>query len=90
MDLEARVGIERVFIGHQPQYPDFRGYYAPYFMRVQAIFATTHQLPATHTPHARLLKKSLKVSLKVFSARPECVEIADRFLLHLVSTAGKL
>jgi hypothetical protein len=65
LELEARVGIERVFVGHQSQYFDIRCYFAPYFIGVQAIFATTRRLPAAHTPLARLLKKSLKVLLKV-------------------------
>ena len=44
LDLEAGVGIERVFTDRQPQYPDLQGYFTVDFTRVQALFHTICQL----------------------------------------------
>jgi hypothetical protein len=44
LDLEAGVGIERVFTDCQPQYPDLQGYFTVDFTRVQALFHTICQL----------------------------------------------
>jgi hypothetical protein len=73
-----------VFTDHQPQYPDFQSNVNADFTGLQAYFLLSAHYPALHgtyTLHTRLLKKSLKVSLKVFFAglRPDSQLDAEGF-----------
>jgi hypothetical protein len=76
--LEARVGIERgSFADCQPQCPDLQGDFNTGFTGVQAVFGTTHHLPAL-TRHL----------LAAYSVIEEIVEgfVEDFSLLNLVSS----
>ena len=59
-----------IFTDNQPQYPDLQGIFNTDSIGVQALFGTIRPLPAlnpsTYPVCTRLLKKSLKVSLKSF------------------------
>jgi hypothetical protein len=53
--LEARVGIDDVFTGCQPQYPNLQGHFDIDSKGLQAVSVTTRHLPVLtrHAPATR-------------------------------------